>query len=766
MLKPLPFPDPQQLMHLEVAIPSEDVDSHEVPWDDFKDWRAQQSSFDDLAAFYNGTVNVSGAERPARYDGGFVSASTFTQLGVKPILGRSFVDAENVYGAPDVVMLGYQIWQRTYNADPNIVGRILRVNGRDSEVIGVMPEGFRFPFNEDLWVPLRFDESKMEKRGGGITLEVFGRLLPGVSRGEAVAEFEAIAARLADAYPESNRGFVPVIKPYAQEYVDKETRAVVWTMMMAVIFVLLIACANVANLLLARTTGRTQEIAVRAAIGAGRRRLVMQMLSESVVLNLVGAFIGLGLAYWAMKGTHWFMQNSDNGPPYWVQFVLDSRSTMFALVTALVASLLAGIVPALRASGVNINGVLRENSRGSTSRRMKWLSQSLVVGEIALSFTLLIAAALTTRSAINLSEYDVGANVDGVMTARIGLPEATYGDPLQQAFFYNQLRDRLAQAPGITKASITSSLPGTWSGWRGYLGEGQEEVTDAPPVSAPYIPLTTGFFDTFDVPMSSGRDFDGRDTADSEPVVIVNEEFVKRVYPGEDAVGRRVRLGDPRNPDAPVTWRTIVGVSGTVHHADITRGDVEPTFYVPLAQEPLRFMSVAMRGPADSSALVATLRETLGSLDDDLPMYWVRTLHETYRSQAAPNKLISVVFGVLAGIALLLAAGGLYGVISFSVGQRTPELGIRRALGATDSNIFRLISRQAMIQLGIGLALGLAGGAAVAKALETVLVGVKPNDPMSFLVVAALLIGSVAIASYLPTRRAVRVHPMAALHYQ
>ena len=511
---------------------------------------------------------------------------------------------------------------------------------------------------------------------------------------------------------------------------------------------------------------RTQEIAVRAAIGAGRRRLVVQMLSESIVLNLIGALIGLALAYWAMKGTHAFMAASNNPPPYWVQFVLDSRSAVFAVAAALVASLFAGIVPALRASGVNINGVLRENARGSTSRRLKWLSQALVVGEIALSFTLLIAAALTTRSVMNLSDVDVGADIDGVMTARLGLPQGTYDNPDDQVAFFAQLHERLAQSNGIDDVVVTTSLPGTWSDWRGYLAEGQEEAPDTPPPAAPYVYMTPGFFDVFNIELLSGRDFDERDTADSEPVVIVNQEFVTKAFPGEDAVGRRVRLGDPRIPDAQPVWRTIVGVTSNVRHRHVMDTTRDPVFYVPVKQEPARFMSVAMRGQANPSGLVATLRDNVRVLDADMPMYWVQPLSDTYRQQSAPTRLIGAVFAMLAVIALVLAAGGLYGVISFSVNQRTAELGIRRALGARDGNIFRLVSRQAFIQLGLGLGLGLFGGAGVAQGLKALLVDVSPNDPTSYLTVGALLIAAVAVASYLPTRRAVGIEPMAALRYE
>ncbi|MBT8074790.1 MAG: FtsX-like permease family protein, partial [Xanthomonadales bacterium] len=449
VLKPLPFSEPHELMHLETAILERDINSREVSYDDFRDWRNFQTSFEDLGAFYTGTVNIRGSEKPERFDGGFMTDGSLALIGATPLMGRTFRASDSVFGAPDVIILGYKVWQRTFNGDDKIIGQVIRVNGRDAEIIGIMPEGFMFPINEDVWVPLRFDEAN-RTRGDGITLEVFGRLKDGTSMQQARAEFQGITSQLAASFPETNDGVTALIKPFGDEYVDEGTRIAIWSMMAAVILVLLIACANVANLLLSRSAARTQEVAIRAALGAGRKRLIMQMLVESLLLALVGAFIGLALAYWGMQASVRFFGESGNGLPFWVVLELDVWSAVFAIAAAGVTTLLAGLIPALRASGLGINLVLRENSRGATSRQTKWLSQSLVVTEIALSFILLVLAGLTIQTSLIMQEYDVGVRVDNMLTVRLGLPEADYETPLKQSQFYTELNERIKTIPGVS----------------------------------------------------------------------------------------------------------------------------------------------------------------------------------------------------------------------------------------------------------------------------------------------------------------------------
>ena len=765
VLKPLPFDQAHELVHLEKAILKRDISSLELSYDDYKEWREMQTSFEDIGAFYTGTVNIRGSEKPERFDGGFMSPGSLELVGAEPLMGRTFRESDSVFGAPDVVILGFETWQRTFNGEPEIVGRVIRVNGQDSEIIGVMPQGFQFPLREDVWVPLRYDEAN-RKRGEGMTLEGFARLKDGVSIDEARAEFASITARLAETYPETNDGTTAVIKPFSHEYVDEGTRNAIWTMMAAVTLVLLIACANVANLLLSRTSGRSGEVAIRAAIGAGRRRLITQMLVESILLALGGAVIGLVLAYWAMEVSERFFGETGTGLPFWVVLELDVRSAVFAICAAFITALIAGLVPAVRASGININQVLRENGQSTTSRQGKWLSQSLVVTEIALSFILLVLAALTIQSSLKLQEYDVGVNINNMLTARVGLPEAEYQDPARQAQFYTGLNNRIQQMNGISAALITSGLPGTWSsGWTAYLPEGEQVTDDERTDWAPSISISSGYFEAFEAPLLQGRDFDERDTPDSLPVVIINQYFAAKAFANRDPIGNRVRFTRPGEDEKPGDWRTIVGVSRDIRQTGINDNEARPVFYVPMEQSPSRFMSIAVRTSGNPKALVPALRNAVQQLDADLPLYWIRTLTEAYEHETAPNRILGITFSVFALIALLLAAGGLYGVVSFNVNQRTPEIGIRRALGAGDRSIIGIVSRQAAIQLGLGLGLGILGAAAASQGIQSVLI-VPVSNPWTYVAVGLTLMVSVVFACIVPTLRAIRIEPMAALRYE
>lgn len=764
VLKPLPFEQPHELMHLERANLSRDQTSLELTYDDFLDWREQQSSFEDIGAFYSGTVNLRAAERPERFDGGFMSGGALDIIGVEPLMGRTIQDRDTVFGAPDVIVIGYTVWQRTFNADPDVIGETVRVNGRDAQIIGVMPEGFMFPIEEDVWVPLRYDPAGRQ-RGDGMTLEAFGRLKDGVSVPQARAELRSIAARLAAAYPDTNEGITPVIKPYSHEYVGEDTRKSIWTMMAAVTLVLLIACANVANLLLSRTSGRTQEVAIRAALGAGRARIVVQMLVESFLLALGGAIIGLVIAYWSMVASDRFFGEGGSGLPFWVRLELDYTSAVFAIAAAAGTALIAGMVPAIRASGVNINAVLRESAQSATSRKMKWLTQSLVVGEIALSYVLLVLAALTINSSLKMQQHDVGVPIDNTLTVRIGLPEPDYPEPEQQARFYTQLNERIRSLRGVEAAVVAHGLPGIWADWVQYQTEAQGVTENQPSEWTPYVRIATGYFEAFEAPLLQGRVFNDGDTADSLPVVIVNHHFARQAFGTEDPIGRRVRLGQPIDQDEEPKWRTIVGVSQDIRQTGVTDNEERAVFWVPHTQDPIRFMYAALRTTGDPMAMLPVLRDTVQQLDAELPLYWIQTLVEAYERQTAPNRIMGIAFGAFALVALLLAAGGLYGVISFNINQRTPELGIRRALGADDRSIIKIVSRQAAVQLGLGLALGLIGALGASQVMQSLII-VSALDPAIYIGVGLVLILSVVLACVHPSWRAIRIQPMAALRYE
>ncbi|NNK98551.1 MAG: FtsX-like permease family protein, partial [Xanthomonadales bacterium] len=439
-------------------------------------------------------------------------------------------------------------------------------------------------------------------------------------------------------------------------------------------------------------------------------------------------------------------------------------SAVFAIAAAGVTTLLAGLIPALRASGLGINLVLRENSRGATSRQTKWLSQSLVVTEIALSFILLVLAGLTIQTSLIMQEYDVGVRVDNMLTVRLGLPEADYETPLKQSQFYTELNERIKTIPGVSSSTITQGLPGSWSNWAAYLPEGEEVTDDQRPEFAPYIGVANGYFEAFESPLLQGREFDERDTAESLPVVIVNQTYATKVFGADSPLGRQVRFGTPDSGERSPEWRTIVGVSRHIKQTGLQEERDLPTFYVPMAQEPARFMSVALRTTGEPKSVVPALRNVVEQIDPELPLYWIQTLMEGFQDQIAPNRILGICFGIFALIALVLAAGGLYGVISFNVIQRTPELGVRRALGADDKSIGLLVSKQAALQLGLGLGIGILGAVGASRVMESLIL-VSPLDPKTYVIVALLLIVSVIIATLIPSRRAMRIEPMAALRY-
>lgn len=763
VLRPLPFPEPDRLMHIEASNLEQGRDSMEVTQLDYLELRDQQTLLNGIAAFYSGTVNLSDGSRPERYEGGFMSANSFDVLGEQPMMGRSFTQDEGQPGAKDVVILGYQIWQQRYNADPNIVGKTVRANGAPSEVIGVMPEGFKFPLDQDVWLPLRIDTSEATRNGDTLTLEAFARLNDGVTQEQAQQELSTIYERLAEQFPDTNEGIAAVVKPYTHEYIGDGTRRVLATMFGAVFFVLLIASANVANLMLARASRRTQEAAVRAAMGAGRKRLIMQMLTETLVIAGIGSLIGLLIANVAMKATEDYLITNNMLDVYWVHFTFDARVYLFVLAAVVITTVLAGIMPALRASRPDINGVLRDGTRGNTNRAISRTTRILVIAEIALSCVLLVGAGLTVRSVMKIGEMDVGANIDGYLSGRIGLFDTDYPEPEQQARFFQEVVDRLNARPEVISASASIGMPGSFTNWADYYLRGQDEENLPERQFAKQNIVSSEYFENFGIPVQQGRLFDTRDQADSQPVIVIDQYFAENVFgQGVDPLGKEVRFGTGDDAE----WRTVVGVVPTVFYGDVEDGPM-PTVYYPVAQEPVRFMFIALRGNSDDvMSMAPVFRDALAKVDADLPIYWLQDARTWLDQARADHILLATMFGAFAIVAILLAAAGIYGTMAYSVNQRTQELGVRRALGAKDSAIMKLITGQGAKQLAIGLVLGLGGAFAVARVLSFILVDITPTDPLTFATVTILLAAVVMAASFWPARRASQIDPIQALRYE
>jgi predicted permease len=758
----LPFEDSHRIMSIGRNNVAEDIQRMGVAVHDFLDWREQQTSFENLGGFYNGTVNVSGLEgRPERFSGAFMMAGGMDMLRVPPLMGRLFVEGEDQPGSPHVAILGYAVWQNHFGSDPDVIGRTVRMNGEVTTIVGVMPEGFLFPMNEQLWVPYRQNVSEME-RGDGTWLGVFGRLKDGVSLEAAQAEFSTIAQRLAMEYPETNEGIGATIEPYTERFVGSQLSALLYTMLAAVFLVLVIACVNVANLLLARVSVRSKELAIRSALGAGRWRIVAQFLSETFTLAAVGAGLGLGIAWVGIRLFDNAVARSD--PPYWMTFELDGAVLLFAITLTAIAAVMAGILPALKASGAKVNEILKDESRGTSSLRIGKLSKSLVVAEIAFSCGLLVAAGLMIKSVVNLGNLEFGFETENVMTARVGLFVSDYPDETVRLQFFEELVARLDAHPGVAEASLTSGLPTTGRGGRpNFAVEGEIYEADQDYPFARRTIITPNHFETFGVSVLQGRDFGTQDTRENLPVALVNLPFAERYFPGESPIGRRIRVGES---DSEEPWLTIVGVVPDMY-LDPPENEEPEGFYLPLSQNDARFLSIAVRAAGgDASALAPVLRDVVMAVDSDLPIYWVRTVAEEVAENTWIFKVFSALFVAFGAAALFLGAIGLYGVMAFYVSRRTQELGVRMALGAQTGDVMKLVLKQGLFQLGLGLFLGLGIAALLSRGLEVLLFEVEPWDPVIFFLIALMLFLVGMLATYVPARRATLVDPVQALRYE
>lgn len=757
LMRGLPFEHGERVVSIRRSNPVRDFREMSVTLHDFADYRAQQHSFEGLAAFSNGTVNVSGAEKPERFDGAYLTANAFQLLRARPYLGRTFRPGEDAVGAPAVVVLGYDLWRNRYGGDRGVIGRVIRVNGEQAEVIGVMPPRFAFPASEKLWLPLR--EPLPAKRGDGKDLFVFGRLKPGVTLDRANVEMVAIARRLASQYPESNQDITAYVEPFTKSFIGDEPTKLLQTMLFAVFLVLLIACANVANLLLSQAAMRAKEVGIRTAMGASRGRIVLQFLTEPLALALVAAVLGVGLAAEGVKLFNAAIAATE--PPFWIVIRIDGPILLFVLGITLFATFVSGVLPAIRASGANVNEVLKDESRGSSSFRGGRLSRALVVFEIALSVGLLVAAGLTIKSVTKLRNMNYGFPTRQIFTARVGLPETVYHDSAAQVRFYDQLYQRLGDLRGVESYTLTGMLPVLGAPTSSVAVEGKAYAADRDYPQTHFITTYPGYFRTFQVALE-GRDFNSSDTQSGAPVAIVSHTFATKHFGRQNPVGRRIRMGDSKSKEA---WRTIVGVVPDMWN-DGTDNKKPESVYLPFAQAPQRYVSVVIRPRGAPGNMTAPVRALVSGMDPDLPIYFVHTLQERIDEETWFYRVFGVLFMIMGGVALVLAAVGLYGVMAFNVARRTREMGVRMALGAQPGDVVRLIMRQGVIQLAIGLVVGSGLAFLLSSGLKIILFQVSFMDPVVVGLTFAVLILSALAASWIPARRATRVDPMVALRYE
>lgn len=756
----LPFAGGDRIMQVHSANPVEGWDRGSVEYRDYLAMREDQTSFGQLAAGYSGTVNVSTAERAIRLDGGFFTANAFEVLRVHPDLGRAFLPGDDDPGAAPVIILSHRTWQDEFGGDPGIIGRGLRVNGEPATVVGVMKPGFEFPETQEAWVAMR--RSAAEERGTGVDVLVYGRLRDDVSREAAQAELSAIAARLAAEYPETNENLGVNVVSFTD--LGSETKMILLTMLGAVTLILLVACTNVANMLLARTATRTREIAVRTAMGAGRGRLIGQLIAEAGILAGLGAVLGAATAWVAM---HWFSAAiAFTEPPFWFVFTVDGPILLFTALAAAFAAVLSGVIPGVKATGGDIQVILQDESRGSSSMRLGRLSRGLVVGEIALSLALLVVAGLMARGIIERRNLDLPFPTESVFTARIGLFETEYPDAEARQVFYDDLLRDLRTDPGIQAAALTNSLPGTGTGTDRVALQGVPYAEEDEQPRTRVALVTPGFFETFETAASPGRVIDERDTRKATPVAVVNESFAADLFEGEDPVGQQVRLGAADDEEEPV-WRTVIGVVPDLAMEGVYQepGDTRRGLYLPLAQDDARFVSIAVRPRAEAQPMSITpaVRRAVQRLSPDTPLYWVWTLQESIDRDLWVVDVFGSIMIVFGLIALVMAVAGLYGVTAFGVGRRTHEVGIRMAMGAAANDVRMLILRQGATQIAIGLVIGLGIAFGLAMALQQILFRVEPLDPLVYAAITLILTATALAASAIPAVKASRLDPARAL---
>jgi predicted permease len=779
VLRGFSFPQPEQLMSVGLIDPqasdqNNNFGNGNIPsGQDYEDLRAGQKSFALMSAYLNGsTINVSYKRNPQRYTGGYVTEDFFRIEGVKPILGRDFTADDNKPGAEKVAILGNEIWKRDFGGDSHIIGQAIRINGKAATVIGIMPPNFKFPQNEELWVPL-YNEFPLKPRGDptGIGPSILGRLKPGVTQDQANAEFIALARRLAQDNPKTNKQLVSAsVQPLLKSFTGPQLRQIMYAMLGAVIVVLLIACVNVMNMQFGRAALRARELAIRGALGATRWRIVRQMLTESFLIASFGAIVGVALAYWAVDLIAQITSTPQFQLPYWIRFTIDGKVLGFTLSAVLLATLISGLVPALLAARGNTSEMMKEGGRGNSSRLVNVITRVLVVGQIAMTAALLIASALQVRSIRNQVKLNYGYDEESVYTARMALFEGAYPDEKARREFFKRAVRTLRGDPAFASAAMTDRFRMTFDNFGQYEVDGQSYATDRDRPRGNSEGVSDGYFQSLGLKLLEGRDFTLDDSDDKQPVAIVNASFAHKYWGNRSALGHRVRLF---NPAQPQPWRTIIGVvPDTLMQGPFNTQTDSAGFYAPLLGESPapQFCTLIVRPHSGQSAetLGQALSKTVAKLDSDLPIYFPGTPARSHSEFLSGPRLVASLFSIFGVVAFILSAVGLYGVMSFSVNQRRQEFGIRMALGADAARIFRMVMSQGAWQLLIGLALGIGFaalflGVVAAAALQNILFKVNALDPFVYFSVAALLTAVAAASCFVPARRATRVDPMIAL---
>jgi len=741
-----------------------------VSFQDFEDWRASSKSFTGMTLVQNGTMIISGDEPlPESYPGGFISANAFDVIGVKAQFGRGFVADDDKEGAPPVVLISGGIWKTRYASDPNVIGKAIRVNTIPATIVGVMPDGFKWPFQSEVWMPMAHRSPAFRVPRQGRPFMVYGRLAEGTTLEQARSEMKGIAAQLSQQYQDSNKDITAQVTPFMEFLIGSNLRTMFWALMGAVAFVLLIACSNVANLMLARSADRAREVALRVSLGATRSRIIRQLLVESVLLACVSGMVGLGLAY---AGIQWFDSESQNiGRPYWMTFNMDASVFVFFAIVCVATGILFGLAPAIHVSKTNVNDILKEGGRsGSGGVRARRWTAALIVAELTLTLVLLAGAGFMMRSFVNLYQLDIGVDTSKLLTMGFILPTRKYTTIESRVEFMKRMEEALNANAAVAGATTSSNQPLGGGAQRQLELDGKPLQGGEKPRTALMLATGARYFDAMGVRLLRGRTFDVSEGTPGREVAVINQRLAERYFGNADPVGQRIRLIED-NPNAPqYAWATIVGVAPNIRQrqGNQTDPDQDPVVYVPHSQNTglVGLGNVLVRARSNPAELMPVVRKEIFALDPDLSLAQMRTLDESLAQQRWFPRVFGIMFTVFAGIAIVLAAVGLFAVTAYSVTQRIQEIGIRMALGAQAKQISWLILRRGLIQLAIGLTLGLAGAFGVGRLLQSMLFQIGSADPLTLALISTLLIVVAVTATLWPSWQATRLDPVTALRYE
>ncbi len=759
LFRPLAIPGGERLVAINSQQRSDPENQYGVSYPDFRDFRSAATAFEAIEACVEGEGVLSERDHPPQsYRMGRITPGLFQMLRTPPVLGRPFTSADGAAGAEPVLLLGYGVWKDRYASSADVIGRVVRVNEKPATIVGVMPSGFKFPQNQDVWMPL-VPTAALESRSDR-PLQLFAYLKPGVSIPQASANLGDIANRLSAEYPDVNKDTTALAMTFHDRYNGGPIKRIFLAMLAAVGFVLLIACANVANMMLSRALGRRREISIRVAMGASRWQIVRQLLVESILLSFLGGLLGLGLS---LFGVHAFdLATQDVGKPYWILFRMQWDAFGYCAAICVVSGILFGLAPALRASRIDLNSSLKEGARTAGNTHGGYLSGALVAGQFALTLVLLAGAGLFVRTFFDNLALNPEVPTRQILSARFHLPDSRYPDADARTRFLNRLAAQLRALPGVSQAAIVNSPPEMGSAWRDIEIEGRTPIDTKHRPSAGFLFQLPGYFTAIDLPLQQGRDFNDDDGVKGKEAAIVSRDFAEKFWPHEQAMGKRFRIYSGGKPGP---WLSVIGVAANIVQ-EPQEASPRALAYLPERQQGEPWMSLLVRSDSDPASLTSAVRSTVQGLDQDLPLTDVRTLAGAIEHDRWFVAVFGTLFSVFGFIALVMAAVGIYAVIAQATNRRTQEIGVRMALGATSGNIIRLILRRGMWQLAIGLSAGLAAAIPAVQLLAKIGLRVSPADPLAFGVIVAMLVAIGVFACWVPARRAAALDPLRAIRYE